>query len=203
MPDYKPNAIVIGVTGGIACGKTEVGRILEKMGFLVCDADSIAHELMKKGTPVYRQIVDFFGENILTDEGEVFRPALGKIVFDNPEQRDVLNRLVHPAVRNFITDWIEKKRSAGQQAAVLLPLLFESGMQDLDWDAVICVSSSEDAVFQRLENRGLNSEEAEKRIRSQMPLVEKERLADYVVSNDGTLGELELATRKIVQVIVG
>ena len=202
MSDIKRNVIVIGVTGGIACGKSEVGRILEELNFVVCDADRLAHKLMSKGTAVYRRVVDQFGPKILLDEEEISRPILGKIIFDSPEQRAILNGLVHPAVRDALTKWIKEKRSLGQHAAVLIPLLYESGMEDLDLDAVICVSSSETDIFQRLKNRGLNREEAEKRVHSQLPLVEKEKQADYVVPNEGTLGELELATRKTVQAIL-
>ncbi|MDH3981404.1 MAG: dephospho-CoA kinase [Kiritimatiellaceae bacterium] len=202
MTDFKRNAIVIGVTGGIACGKSEVGRILGEMGFTVCDADCVAHDLMGKGTPVFQKMIEHFGERIIGADGEIARPILGKIVFEDSDQRDVLNRLVHPAVRENLANWIGKMRSEGKPSAVLLPLLFESGMQNLDWDAVICVSSPESDVFQRLEKRGLTPEEAEKRVHSQMPLAEKEGRADLVVPNIGTLRELELATRETVNAIV-
>lgn len=203
MLNNKRNIVVLGVTGGIACGKSEVGRILGDMGFAVCDADCVAHDLMKKGAPVYRRLVDHFGKSILTNEGEISRPNLGTIVFEDPEQREVLNGLVHPAVREALAGWIDKMRTEGKPSAVLIPLLFESGMQSLDWDAVVCVSSREKDIFQRLEKRGLSREEAEQRVYSQMSLEEKKKLADHVVPNYGTLGELELATRRTVEVIVG
>ena len=169
----------------------------------MCDADRVAHDLMKKGTSVFTQVVDRFGSQILSDNGEISRPNLGNIVFKNPAQREVLNQLVHPEVRKTLERWVSEKRDAGKNAAVLIPLLFESGMQNLGWDAVFCVSSREEDVFQRLEKRGLSREEAEKRVYSQMPLAEKEKLADRVVPNIGTLGELELAVQKAVQAIVG
>lgn len=203
MSNIKRNVVVLGVTGGIACGKSEAGRILAGMGFAVCDADRVAHKRMKKGTPVYVQIVDRFGSCILSDNGEISRPVLGEIVFKDPAQRKILNGLVHPAVREALIEWIAEKRAEKRSAAVLIPLLFESGMQDLDWDSVVCVSSREEDVFRRLESRGLTREDAENRVRSQMPLIEKEKLADHVVPNHGTLGELELAMRKAVETIVG
>ena len=202
MSDLKRNAIVIGVTGGIACGKSEVGRILEEMRFSVCDADRVAHALMDKGSAVFRKVVDHFGEQILTKEGEISRPVLGKIVFEDSEQLKQLNALVHPAVRAVLSQWIHKMRAEDKPSAILLPLLFESGMQDLEWDAVVCVSSPENEVFQRLEKRGLSPEEAEQRVRSQMPLAEKESRADHVLPNIGTLGELKLAMRKTVDAIM-
>ncbi len=203
MSQPDGNSIVIGLTGGIACGKSEVGTILERMGFSVCDADRVAHELMTVGQPVYQQVVDYFGKYILTEQGEISRPALAAIVFENPEQREVLNRIVHPVIKKYLLERITQYRSDGKNAAVLIPLLYESGMQDLGWDSVVCVSSNQDAVFQRLENRGLNKVEAKQRIGSQMPLAEKESLADYVVSNTGTLVELKLAVHNVVKAIAG
>jgi dephospho-CoA kinase len=201
MSDIKPKVMVVGVTGGIACGKSEVGRILQKVGFAVCDADLVAHALMTKGNLPYHQIVDHFGESILTEAGEISRPILGNIIFKNPGEREELNRLIHPAVREALMKWISEVRSEERCAAVLIPLLYESGMQTLDFDGVICVSSSDDAVFQRLEKRGLNREEAENRIRSQMPLAEKEKRADYVIPNIGTLGELDEVVRETVRTL--
>ena len=203
MSNKGRKVVVLGVTGGIACGKSEVGRILNEMGYAVCDADRVAHELMKKGTPVFDQVVDRFGTQILADDGEIFRPILGELVFKDPAEREALNGLVHPAVRESLEQWISGKRGAGENAAVLIPLLFESGMQNLEWDAVLCVSSHETDVFQRLEARGLSRAEAEKRIHSQMPLADKEKLADHVVPNHGTFGELELVVRKTVEAIEG
>ena len=191
-------SFVFGITGGIACGKSEVGKILEKMGFAVCDADRVAHRLMGKGTPVYQQVVDHFGMHILLGNGEISRPILGSIVFGNPAERKALDGLVHPAVEKELQSWMAEKRSANRDAAVLLPLLFESGMESLGWDGIVCVSSSAEKVLQRLEKRGLKRGEAEQRVASQMPLEEKERRADWVVPNVGTLEDLEQSVQEIV-----
>lgn len=202
MSDFYRKTISIGVTGGIACGKSEVGRILNEIGFAVCDADRVAHDLMDKGSPVFQRVVDHFGGHILSEAGDISRPVLGKLVFDDPSKLRDLNALVHPAVRRALEEWLERQRAEHTPAAVLLPLLYESGMEDLNWDAVVCVSSPERDVFQRLEKRGLSPEEAEKRVHSQMPLAEKEERADVVIPNIGTLGELELAVRKTVGAIM-
>lgn len=199
MTSGSCSSLVFGITGGIACGKSEVGRILGEMGFAVCDADLVAHDLMKKGSPVYRQVVDHFGICILSDDDEIARPILGKIVFKDQAERDALNRLVHPAVREKLSDWIAARRQQGENAAGLVPLLFESGMETLDWDAILCVSSNKEQVFERLEGRGVGRDEAEQRIRAQMVLVEKERRADFVVPNVGTLDELKQSIRNIVE----
>ena len=193
---------MLGITGGIACGKTEVGRILGEMGFRLCDADHVAHTLMGRNSAVFNKVVDLFGEQILTEEGEISRPVLGKIVFEDSQRLELLNTLVHPAVRRALAAWIMTMRAEKRSAAVLLPLLFESRMHDLDWDAVVCVSCPENKIFQRLEKRGLSHEEAEQRVCSQMPSAEKERLADYVIPNSGTLGELKLAVRETVDAIM-
>lgn len=202
MSDSNRKAISIGVTGGIACGKSEVGRVLSEIGFTVCDADRVAHTLMDKGSPIFQNVVDHFGDQILTENGDISRPVLGKLVFDDPSKLCELNALVHPAVRKTLEHWLECQRAEDKPAAVLLPLLYESGMEDLNWDAVVCVSSPQQEVFQRLERRGLSQEEAEKRVLSQMPLAEKEERADKVIPNVGTLGELELAVRKTVEAIM-
>lgn len=193
---------MLGITGGIACGKSEVGRILAEMDFKVCDADRVAHALMSRGSAVFNDVVDLFGEQILTEDGEIARPVLGKIVFEDSQRLEQLNALVHPSVRRTLAEWIEAMRAVEKSSAILLPLLFESRMQDLDWDAVVCVSCPENKVFQRLEKRGLSQEEAEQRMNSQMPLVEKERLADYVIQNSGTRGELKVAVRETVDAIM-
>ncbi len=198
MSEKMRESIVVALTGGIACGKSEVGRILGEEGFVVCDADRVAHGLMVRGTPIYQRIVEEFGREILAGDIEISRPLLGKIVFGDPEKRLRLDRLVHPAVRGFLSDWIVGRRMRSELAVVQIPLLFESGMQSLDFDAVVCVSCDEDLVVRRLGERGLGPEESRLRIASQMPLAEKERLSDYVIRNRGTLEELKQATREFV-----
>lgn len=199
MSDNKRNAVVIGITGGIACGKSEVGNILERMGYGVCDADRVAHALMVKGSAVFKNVVECFGDGIVSENGDLSRPALAKIVFEDQERREQLNQLVHPEVRRALMRWIAERRARSEHAAVQIPLLFESGMDDLDFDGIICVSSTEDLVRERLGNRGVMVEEAANRIRSQMPLAEKERLADCVIRNVGSLQELEQATRRALE----
>ncbi len=202
MSGIKRNAVVLGITGGIACGKSEVARILREMGFKVCDADHVAHELMAKGTSVYRAIVDWLGEQVLADDGEISRPTLGRMVFDDPALLLQLNRLVHPAVRVVLAQWIAERRANAENAAVQIPLLYESGMEVLDWDAVICVSSTDEQIRERLGKRGFADAEASRRIAAQMPLKEKENLSDHVIHNFGTLHELEQATRKTVESLI-
>lgn len=169
------------------------------MGFVICDADCVAHELMKKGAPVYQRVVEQFSDKVLAPDGEISRPKLGAMVFEDLEKRLQLNQLVHPVIKAVLEDWILERRSCGESAAVQLPLVFESGMDSMDWDGIICVSSSESAVLERLKKRGLGRTDALKRMRAQMPLKEKEKRADRVIYNLGTVQELEAKTRNIVE----
>jgi len=191
MNSLNSTSFVLAVTGGLACGKSEVGRILQQHGFLVCDADEVAHDLMKKGQGIYQAVVDCFGEQILAENGEISRPELGKIVFENPAQLQKLNALVHPSIRKVLMKKMATFRKSTQPAAVLIPLLFEAKMEDLDWDAILCVSAEEEVVFDRLEKRGFNRRESAERIAAQFSLKEKESRSDVVLRNSGSLDNLE------------
>ena len=193
-------SIILGITGGIACGKTETGRILSSEGFKVLDSDFLAHELMGKGRPVYGKVIDCFGGSILDESGEIDRAKLGAKVFSDPQARETLNRLVHPAVIQAAADWIRECRAAQEDAAVLVPLLFEAGWTE-GWDAVICVTAPEEQVFRRLEKRGISNSEAGKRIAAQMPQPEKAARADFIIENGGTPDALRSRTIDLVEKI--
>ena len=184
----------IGITGGIACGKSEAGRILESIGIKVCDADRVAHQQMIPGTPVYSDIVRVFGRKVLGEDGLVDRGTLGQIVFDDPEALRRLNELVHPAVLEAIQSWLSEQQGL---CAVMVPLLFEVGWEAM-WDAVVCVAASEENVMARLGKRGFSAEESRRRIEAQMALSEKISRADYVIYNDGTLAEFRESTLSVV-----
>jgi dephospho-CoA kinase len=196
----SPPAIILGITGGIACGKTEAGRILSMEGFKVLDSDFLAHELMSRGRPVYEAVVKEFGREILAADGEIDRANLGKRVFADRQARETLNRLVHPAVIQAAREWIKNCRDAQEDAAVLVPLLFETGWTD-GWDAVICVTAPEERVFQWLEKRGLTGDEARNRIAAQMPQSKKAAQADFVIENDGTTEALRNRIMNLVEKI--
>jgi dephospho-CoA kinase len=189
------SSIILGITGGIACGKTETGRILAEAGFDVLDTDSLAHDVMKAGTSTFKQVVKQFGKSILNPDGEMDRTQLGRLVFADSSAREALNRLVHPAVIKAAEQWkAERKR----ESAILVPLLFEAGWTE-GWDAVVCVSADEDVVFQRLEKRGLNREEARQRIAAQMPRAEKETKSDFIIRNNKTLDALRKETLNVLE----
>ena len=188
-------SIILGLTGGIACGKSEAGRILATEGFSVLDTDCVAHDVMKAGMPVFEQVVAKFGARVIGDDGELDRATLGEIVFAEPVEREALNRMVHPAVIESVERW---KAEQSGDAVVLIPLLFEVGWTQ-GWDAVVCVSANEKAVFQRLEKRGLTPEEARLRIAAQMPLCAKEEKSDFIIRNNESLDELRLKIRVVIE----
>jgi dephospho-CoA kinase len=192
--------IAIGITGGIACGKSTVGGILEAAGLQVLDTDRVAHALMVAGSEVHLQVVEVFGEEILDAGGEVDRKKLGAIVFREPDRLAELNRIVHPAVSQVWRRWLAERIGVGEDVAVMIPLLFEVGA-DEGWDAILVVVSPEDQVLVRLAARGLSEAEARSRIASQMPPDEKMKRTNFVIENDGSMIDLERNTLRIWQAI--
>jgi dephospho-CoA kinase len=191
----------IGLTGGIACGKSEAGRVLEREGAQVRDADELAHELIRRGGPLFDKVVERFGAEIVGPDGEIDRQILGRQVFADAAERKALEALIHPEVIRALREWIAGETRQGKNAVAIVPLLFEVGWTDL-WDAVVCVASAEKIVVERLKQRGLSEGEAHERISAQMPLAEKIRKANFVIQNDGTLDSLEKRTREVWQTIV-
>lgn len=197
-----PGGLVIGVTGGIACGKSEVGRLLARAGVYVRDADQVAHEVMSAPDgAAYAAIVERFGPDVLRDDGAIDRKALGARVFVDQAEREALNAIVHPEVRRIWRAWAAQVVRENQVAAIIVPLLYEVRAEG-DMDVVLCVSASPTRVAQRLAKRGLTSDEMKQRIAAQWPLKEKEQRADYVVRNNGTRDELAQATREVLQRIL-
>ncbi|WP_286058191.1 dephospho-CoA kinase [Bacillus mojavensis] len=191
--------LVIGLTGGIASGKSTVANMLIDKGITVIDADIIAKQAVEKGMPAYRQIIDEFGEDILLENGDIDRRKLGAMVFTNEQKRLALNSIVHPAVREEML----KRRDesiANQETFVVLdiPLLFESKLESLV-DKIIVVSVTKELQLERLIKRNqLTEEEALSRIRSQMPLEEKVSRVDNVIDNSGTLEETKQQLEEIL-----
>jgi dephospho-CoA kinase len=180
----------IGLTGGIASGKSTVSSMLIELGFPVIDADQIAREAVKPGEEPYKKIVETFGREILLENGEINRPKLGSIIFHDQEKRDLLNKIVHPFVRRRMIEQKEALFEKGEKAVILdIPLLFESKLTHLV-DKTILVYVDADVQLERLMRRNdLTENEAKARIASQMPLVQKVPLADAVINNNGTIEE--------------
>lgn len=180
--------LTIGLTGGIASGKSTVAHMLKELGIPVIDADIIAREVVEIGEEAYVQIIETFGNDILQENGEIDRAKLGAIVFHDEEKRKQLNAIVHPAVRKKMMAQKEEYMNSGEQTVVLdIPLLLESKLTHLV-DKIMVVYVDESVQLERLMKRnGFSSEEAIARIRSQMPLAEKVAYADAVIDNNGTI----------------
>ena len=193
--------LVIGLTGGIATGKSTVSALLKKAGAVIIDADLIARKVVKKGQPAYRKIVQNFGETILLTDGEINRSVLGDIIFNDPQKKQLLNSIVHPHVRkeqNRQLKYIEKN---DPDAIVILdiPLLIESQMYR-DLSEVIVVYATELIQIKRLMQRDNISEaDALARVRSQMPIEEKKGKATIVIDNSSTRENTRTQTLKIFQ----
>ncbi|RSK28122.1 dephospho-CoA kinase [Bacillus sp. HMF5848] len=181
-------SLVIGLTGGIASGKSTVSAMLREIGVPVIDADVIAHQVVKVGQPAYNEIVNVFGDSILKADKTIDRPQLGSIVFNNEQKRLVLNSIVHPAVRQAMLSEKNLYIQQGHSVVVLdIPLLFESKLTSLV-DKVLVVYVDEEIQLARLIKRNqLTETEALARISSQMPLKNKVELADAVINNNGTI----------------
>ncbi|MEH7222998.1 dephospho-CoA kinase [Bacillus sp. JJ1566] len=181
-------ALTIGLTGGIASGKSTVSQMFKEAGIVVIDADVIARKVVEVGEEAYEQIVQSFGEDILLPDKTIDRPKLGSVVFFSEEKRLLLNSIVHPAVRKQMLKEKEEHLNNGKETVVLdIPLLFESKLTSLV-DRTILVYVDHETQLVRLMNRNnLNKKDAVARINSQMPLKDKIQLADAVIDNNGTI----------------
>ncbi|HEY2419824.1 MAG TPA: dephospho-CoA kinase [Neobacillus sp.] len=183
-------SLVIGLTGGIASGKSTVSTMFKEMNIPVIDADVEARLAVEKGEPAYMKIIAEFGHEILLPNEEIDRNKLGSIIFYDAKKRQLLNEIVHPEVRKRMKAKIEQSKQNQEEIVVLdIPLLFESKLTYMV-DKTLLVYVDKDIQLQRLmERNSLNQVDAEARIHAQMPLSEKVRLADAVINNNGPLQE--------------
>ena len=185
---------VIGLTGGIASGKSLVSEQLAERGAVVIDADKVGHSAYLKGTDTFLKVVEAFGADIVGADGEIDRKALGGKVFADPEARRKLESIVWPAMRGMMESQLDALRADGKETAVLeAALLIEA-----DWipltDEVWLVTVSPETARQRLfERNGMSAEDAEARIRAQLTNEKRRAYAGLVIENDGTLEELSAA----------
>lgn len=185
--------MIIGLTGGIASGKSTVSALLLDKGAQLVDADVIAREVMLPGHPVLAAVVRHFGEDILAADGTLDRAKLGNIVFQKPEARQRLNGLTHPAIRQEIKDRMYRLEEEDPDRLIVvdIPLLYESELDNL-FEKVIVVYVPRDIQRARLmERNGLTTEQAESRLNSQMDLEVKRSRADYVIDNSSDLKHTE------------
>ncbi|MET3682616.1 dephospho-CoA kinase [Alkalibacillus flavidus] len=181
-------SLVVGLTGSIATGKSTVSNMLTNWGIPVIDADRISRQVVEVGEPAYQQIVDTFGEEVLHDDKTLNREVLGSIVFKRDDERQKLNQIIHPHIRQTMLDQRDQLKEEGHPIIVMdIPLLFESELFDYV-DKVLVVYVDPDVQLARLTERDQVSEDqALKRINAQIPITEKKKRADAIIDNGGTV----------------
>lgn len=198
MPD---GLLRVGLTGGIATGKSYVMRLLDAAGIPTIDADRLSREAVAPGSPGLRAIVGRFGRAILTDGGALDRARLADIVFRDPAARADLEAIVHPVVQRRIADWQDRLAANGYRGPLVadIPLLFETGRTG-DFDVVVVVACDPARQKARLMARdGLADEAAESRLAAQWPIAEKVSRADHVIRTDGTFADTDAQVDALVR----
>lgn len=195
----QPSTLVVGLTGGIASGKSVVLRFFSEAGARTVDADAIVEELEQPGRPVYQAIVAAFGPEFVSADGSLDKKRLAGLVFSQPAARKKLEEIVHPAVLERLRQEMERARTEGVALLVVeVPLLYELGLEAW-FDAVVVVTATEEQQIERMVARDhLDESEARSRLHAQVPLAQKVRRADWVIDNRGSLA----ATRKQVNALV-
>jgi dephospho-CoA kinase len=190
---------IFGLTGGVACGKSTVGRFFEGLGARVIDADKLGHELMQPGLPAYEEVVAYFGSEILAENGEIDRRLLGHMVFTQPAKLPVLNAILHPKIRARALELAQRAQRQNPLQVILedAALLYEAGLSGDFVRIVVAWCRPELQLARVLARPGITLEDARRRIGSQMPADEKKRRADFVVDTSGPLQE----TRQQVAVV--
>jgi dephospho-CoA kinase len=190
----------VGLTGGVASGKSTVSELLRELGAVVVDADRLAREVVARGTPGLAEVVRVLGEEVLTPEGDLDRPAVARLVFADPEARARLEGVIHPLVRAEAA----RLEAATPEGALVVhdnPLLAETGRAGA-FDAVVVVDTDpEEQVRRAVRDRGWSEEEARGRIAAQAGRAERRAIATYVIDNSGTLDQLRERTTEVFEAL--
>jgi dephospho-CoA kinase len=197
--------LLVGLTGGIATGKSTVSAILRALGAVIIDADLLAREVVEPGEPALAEIAREFGPAVLTADGRLDRKALGAIVFADPARRKRLEAFTHPRIRERFQRQLDDLTAQEFRGVVVFdaPVMIESGNYKT-MDRLVVVSTDEATQIARLMARdGIGREEARRRIASQMPVAEKAKLADHVIDNSGPLAATEAQVRRVYAVLMG
>jgi len=199
--------IIAGVTGTIGTGKSTVARMFAELGAFVIDHDRISREVVEPGKPAWRAILDSFGEGVLNDDRSINRQALADIVFKDSASLQMLNSIVHPAVLDEDQRLVEERKRIDPDGLIIkdVPLLLEAGPEIAHMlvEKIIVVFASPDVQIKRLIARGMPEQDARNRIRTQKPVSDKTKFADYVVNNDGTLDETMQQVKDIYSSLMG
>ena len=191
----------VGLTGGIACGKSTVAKMFVKNGAYLIDFDGLAHEVQEPGKPAWREVVNHFGKRILQPDKKINRVKLGSIVFADKKKLSELNNIVHPVVYQEWHVRLEKIGKKEKHAIVLsdIPLLFEGNMQNLFDLTILVLISPKEQIRRLIARNGVSKEEARKRLKSQMPISEKIALANIVIDNEGSIPKTEKRVGQVWQ----
>lgn len=192
--------LIIGLTGGIATGKSTVAQMIRDLGFPVICADELARGALDKGTNEYKRVVETFGQSILTPKKDIDRQKLAQVVFNDEKKRQLLNNIVHPAVLKGIEKEMTKNAEKSGELIVLdIPLLFEENLDDR-CNEIIVVYAPESLMRERMADRNeWSEEEMSNRLASQMPIEQKKEKADYVIDNSGSLEETKKQVEELFQ----
>jgi dephospho-CoA kinase len=192
--DLNKKGLLVGVTGGIATGKSTVSRLLKAKGAELIDFDILAREVVEKGKPALKQITEFFGNNVLCDDGTLDRKKVSGIVFSDPEKRKKLESITHPAIFDAFHQK-EKKIKKENSSAIIqaeIPLLIELNLMHM-FDKVVVVYIPKEEQIKRLVIRdGIDESQAANILKSQLPIDEKKEVANFVFDNSGKPEDMEL-----------
>lgn len=194
-----PFVLRVGLTGGIATGKSTVARLFENLGGIVLDADEIAHRLIEKGASAYAPVLEAFGTSILREDGSIDRSRLGGIVFADPKRRAVLESILHPMIRDLETEQITRVAASGQGRIVVsnAALLIETGFYR-DYHRVVLVHCDEAEQIARIFKRdGMSESDARQRIAAQMDTREKLKVAHYAIDTTPGFTATEVRARTV------
>jgi dephospho-CoA kinase len=204
LTEFLLTMLLIGITGGIACGKTEVSKVFQKKGAIILSGDQIGKEVVEKNKNILKELVQTFGKEILNRNQGLNRRKLGEIAFASKESKDLLNRIVHSHLLRELRKRINSLRRKKDKDVVVIDaaLIVEWGLQK-DLDYLVFVESKREDKIKRLQNqKGYSRKEAIDRIKSQLPEITKKRLADFVIKNDKGLKELKRKAESIWERIV-
>ncbi|XP_020099956.1 dephospho-CoA kinase [Ananas comosus] len=190
---------LVGLTGGIASGKSTISNLFKSNGVPVVDADIVARDVVKKGSGGWKKVVKAFGNDILLENGEIDRARLGQIVFSDPEKRQLLNRILAPYISSGIFWEIAKLWFKGAKVIVLdIPLLFEAKMDRWTAPTIVVWVDPETQINRLMVRDTISEEQARNRINAQTPLEWKKTKADIVINNSGTVDETKLQFEKVL-----
>ena len=194
--------VIVGLTGSVGTGKSTVANLFKELGAYVVDWDELAREVTRPHLKAWKEIVEYFGKSILNEDLTINRQKLADIVFSDKEKVAKLNQIVHPEVLKEDERMTSEIKSLDPNALIIkdIPLLFEL-TRPIFVDKVVVVSASEQTQLRRLEEKGMSREDAQSRIKSQLPLEEKIRSADFIINNDGPPEETKRQVEEIYSLL--